>query len=86
MIKHTRTHTRTHALTHAQATVTEGDEVLSLDVGVVLVVDPDVLLFTAQLSLITLAQLRLSLLCAAERMFRVKTFTFVTLNFSQMSG
>ncbi len=37
----------------------EGDEVLSLD-GVVFVVDPDVLPFIVQPSLITLAQLRLS--------------------------
>ncbi len=49
VIKHTPT----------QATVThievEGDEVLSLDAGIVLFVDPDELPFIAQPSLITLA-------------------------------
>ncbi len=63
--------------THTQATRThievERDEVLSLDAGVVLVVDPDELPFIAQPSLITLAQLRLSLLCIAQCMFRIKT-------------
>ncbi len=40
----------------------EEDEVLSLDAGVALIVDPDELSFIAQPSLITLAQLRLSFL------------------------
>ncbi len=80
--------------THAHTTVTQGEveqgEVLSLYAGVVLVIDADVLTFIAQLSLITQARLRLSLLCVAQCMFKLKTSalqrSIITLNFSQTSS
>ncbi len=69
--------------THAHTTVSQGEvekgEVLSLDAGVVLVIDADVLMFIAQLSLITQARLRLSLLCVAQCMFKLKTSSLQTL-------
>ncbi len=61
-----------------------------VDTGAVLVVDPDVLPFITQPSVIALAQLRLSLLCIALCTFRIKIsalqHSIITPNLPQMSG